>query len=132
MASITDLVNLPLSGNFMRSFYGMNTQHPMDIIDREEEYLIRVSAPGATDVSVSVEDNSLLIDVERESTETEAGQFNIQGISNYTFSKTLSLNNTNIDVEHITSKYAKGILEVLLPKTAEAKPTVIPVDVIME
>ena len=133
MASITDLVNLPLSGNFMRSFYGMNTQHPMDIIDREDEYLIRVSTPGATDVSVSVEDSSLLIDVERDlSGKTESGQFNIQGILDYKFTKNLSLSNTNIDVDKITSKYSKGILEILLPKTEEAKPQVIPVDVTME
>ena len=133
MASITDLVNLPLSGNFMRSFYGMNTQHPMDIIDREAEYMIRVSTPGATDVSVSVEDNALLIDVERDlSQENEEGQFNIQGISDYKFSKTLSLSNTNVDVDQITSKYSKGILEITLPKTEEAKPKVIPVDVEME
>ena len=134
MASITDLINLPLSGNFVRSFYGMDTQRPMDIIDREEEYLIRVSIPGATDVSVSVEDNSLLIDVERDLSESEQeeGQFNIHGISDYKFSKTLSLNNTNVDVDKITSKYSKGILEITLPKTEEAKPKVIPVDVAME
>jgi len=117
----------------MRSFYGMNTQHPMDIIDREAEYMIRVSTPGATDVSVSVEDNALLIDVERDlSQENEEGQFNIQGISDYKFSKTLSLSNTNVDVDQITSKYSKGILEITLPKTEEAKPKVIPVDVAME
>ena len=118
--------------NFMRSFYGLN-EYPMDIIDREDEFLIRVAIPGATNVAVSVEDTSLLIDVDRDtSEEPEKGQFNIQGITDYEFSKTLSLSNTNIDVEQITSKYSRGILEITLPKTEEAKPKIIPVDVSME
>jgi HSP20 family protein len=118
--------------NFMRSFYGLN-EYPMDIIDREDEFLIRVAIPGATNVSVSVEDTVLLLDVDRDSSEeAEEGQFNIQGITDYAFSKTLSLSNTNIDVDKITSKYSKGILEVTLPKTEEAKPKIIPVDVVME
>jgi HSP20 family protein len=116
----------------MRSFYGLN-EYPMDIIDREDEFLIRVAIPGATNVSVSVEDTVLLLDVDRDSSEeAEEGQFNIQGITDYAFSKTLSLSNTNIDVDKITSKYSKGILEVTLPKTEEAKPKIIPVDVVME
>jgi len=131
MASFSDLLNLP-AGNFVRSFYGQDILHPMDIIDREEEYFIRVSSPGATDVSVSVEDSSLIIDMERSLSEEEQGQFNIKGILDYSFSKTLSLNDANIDVAKITSKYSKGILEITLPKTAEAKPKVIPVDVTME
>ena len=114
--------------NFMRSFYGLN-EYPMDII----EFLIRVAIPGATNVAVSVEDTSLLIDVDRDtSEEPEEGQFNIQGITDYEFSKTLSLSNTNIDVEQITSKYSRGILEITLPKTEEANPKIIPVDVSME
>tara|TARA_R110000823_G_C15795935_1_gene486663 strand:+ start:429 stop:824 length:396 start_codon:yes stop_codon:yes gene_type:complete len=131
MASFSDLLNLP-AGNFVRSFYGQDILHPMDIIDREEEYFIRVSSPGATDVSVSVEDSSLIIDMERSLSEEEQGQFNIKGILDYSFSKTLSLNDANIDVAKITSKYSKGILEITLPKTEEAKPKVIPVDVTME
>jgi HSP20 family protein len=131
MASFSELLNLP-AGNFVRSFYGQDILHPMDIIDREEEYFIRVSSPGATDVSVSVEDSSLIIDMERSLSEEEQGQFNIKGILDYSFSKTLSLNDANIDVAKITSKYAKGILEITLPKTEEAKPKVIPVDVTME
>ena len=103
MASFSDLLNLP-AGNFVRSFYGQDILHPMDII----------------------------IDMERSLSEEEQGQFNIKGILDYSFSKTLSLNDANIDVAKITSKYSKGILEITLPKTEEAKPKVIPVDVTME
>jgi|ETNvirenome_6_85_1030632.scaffolds.fasta_scaffold207776_2 HSP20 family protein len=130
MANFSDLLNLP-TGSFVRSFYGMNIQHPIDIIDRPEDYCVRVAAPGATDVSVSIEDSSLLIDMER-TTPNEEEQFNIKGILDYSFSKTLNLSNANIDVDQITSKYSKGILEIILPKTEEAKPQVIPVDVTME
>lgn len=115
----------------------------MDILDRANEYEIRVAAPGATkDIEVNIENGYLNIEICRE-TEPENSEnttdyvhskdmnvnetFAMRGIKDFCFKRRVSLANSKINLDEISSVYKNGILTIVLPKGAEAQPKKIPV-----
>lgn len=83
----------------------------------------------AADVHVTVERGVLTIRGERAvEAEREGADYHVRERYVGNFTRRFSLP-TNIDAEHIEAKLENGVLSVLLPKAAEAKPRQIEVTV---
>ena len=104
----------------------------MDIVERSSGYEIAVAAPGANeDINVSVEDNTLNIEIARDTSEedTEGIVSSHKGIQDYSFNRKISLEKASIETDNITSSYKNGILTITLPKSEVAQPKKIDVKV---
>ena len=109
----------------------------MDIVERGSGYEIAVAAPGANkDINVSVEDNTLNIEIARDTAEkdTDASDraqiiSSHKGIQDYSFNRKISLEKASIETDKITSGYKNGILTITLPKSEVAQPKKIDVKV---
>jgi len=96
----------------------------VDIKDEENRYVIRADIPGVKpeDIEVSLENGVLTIRGERKFEETEEKE-NFKRIerSHGVFYRRFSLpDNTDADAVQATGK--DGVLEVVIPKTAEKHP----------
>jgi HSP20 family protein len=97
----------------------------MDLVETEDHLVLRGDLPGLTedDVSIEIKDNVLTVSGERraESEEKSEGYHRIERAFG-SFSRSLSLPQ-GIDPEQVDAKFDNGVLEVRIPKPAEAKPT---------
>jgi HSP20 family protein len=96
----------------------------MDLVETEDHFVLKADLPGLTesDVNIEVESNVLTIAGERR-TEHEAkkdGYYRLER-SMGSFSRSLTLPE-GIDAEAVTASFDNGVLEVRIPKPAEAKP----------
>ena len=104
----------------------------MDIVERGSSYTIAVAAPGANkDIAVSVEDNTLNIEIARDTLEEDTDGIisSHKGIQDYSFNRKISLEKASIETDKITSGYKNGILTINLPKSEVAQPKKINVKV---
>lgn len=96
----------------------------VDIVERENEYVIFADLPGLKreDITVNVESNMLTISGERtRAEETQTDRWYRSERSCGTFKRTFSLPNT-IDASKVKAEYKNGELAVILPKAEIAKP----------
>src|SRR5918997_2075922 len=96
----------------------------MDIVETEDHFVLKADLRGLTesDVNIELESNVLTISGERK-TEHEAkkdGYYRLERTSG-TFSRALTLPE-GIDADAVTANFDNGVLEVRIPKPAEAKP----------
>jgi len=119
---------------FWNSFYFSPSERlvPMDVIEREVDYEMRIAIPGTTkeNIKIDIKQGSLTIEATRPKLEDEE-KYLYKGLSAFEFKLTFSdLDSTlKVDTERISSLYKDGLLTVTLPKKQEALPRVIPVDV---
>jgi HSP20 family protein len=104
---------------------------PVDVYEDEHNVVLKVEVPGIDekDIDVRVENNVLTVNGERK-VEKEEKEENFRRIERQygTFTRTFTLPST-VDAERIRADYDKGILKIVLPKKAEAKPKSIKVNV---
>ena len=104
---------------------------PVDVYEDEHNVVLKVEVPGIDekDVDVRVENNVLTVHGERKF-EKEEKEENFRRIERQygSFTRTFTLPST-VDAERIQADYDKGILKIVLPKKAEAKPKQIKVNV---
>lgn len=95
----------------------------VDIIDRDEEVLVRAEVPGVDkkDLDVSVSDSEITIKAtsSREEKE-ETGEYYRHEISRGAFSRTVSLP-AMVDIEKVKAELKDGLLEIHLPKLERSK-----------
>jgi HSP20 family protein len=96
----------------------------MDLVETEADFVLEADLPGLTEneVSIEVEGNVLTIAGERK-TEHEAkrdGYYRIERSAGL-FSRSLTLPE-GVDAEGVTASFANGVLEVHVPKPAQAQP----------
>ena len=96
----------------------------MDLVETEDHFVLKADLPGVaeSDVSIELEANVLTISGERR-TEHEAkkdGYYRLER-STGTFSRALTLPE-GIDPGAVSASFDNGVLEVRIPKPAEAKP----------
>ena len=104
-------------------------KNPMDIVERDNEYEVKVVVPGVAkdDLSVSIDNGNLEIKAtSKVKTNTEKDVFIIDGIRDMSYSKSIP-NKRKFGVEEgkISSTYKNGVLSIILPKAEEAKPKTI-------
>ena len=101
---------------------GERTQ-PMDVIERPTEYELSFAAAGANkEIDVNVENNTLNIEVCRETDKNDDDTIIMKGINDFCFKRSVSLANANVKTDGITSTYKNGILSVIIPKTDAVLP----------
>lgn len=104
----------------------------MDIIERENEYMVRTDLPGVRkeDINVTLENGLLTITAERKiEREQKEGERELRRECRYgRYVRSLRLG-TQIDEKGVKANYRDGVLELVLPKAEEVKPRKIAVDV---
>jgi len=104
----------------------------LDVIERENDYLVRTEIPGASkdDIEVAVENGVLTISAETKSaTEQKEGERVIRQERRYgRYVRSLRLDKT-VEEKKVHANYKDGVLELTLPKAEEVKPKRITVNV---
>ncbi len=97
---------------------------PMDLVETSDHFVLKADLPGMTeaDVGIEIEKNVLTISGERK-TEHEDAQQGYYRLERATgaFSRSLTLPD-GIDADAVAATFADGVLEVRIPKPAQAKP----------
>ncbi len=97
----------------------------LDVIERENEYLVRAEMPGVNkdNIEVTLADGVLTIAGEsRQESEEKEGERLIRRERRYgKYTRTLRVG-TQVDEKNVKAAYKDGILEVTLPKAEEVKP----------
>lgn len=103
----------------------LKTLMPMvDIIERENEFSIKVELPGVDkkDVKITVQNNVLTIKGEkRQENEIKGENYQHLERSYGVFQRSFTLP-TSVHSEKIDASYNNGVLSVTIPKLEEAKP----------
>jgi HSP20 family protein len=103
----------------------------VDIFEMGDDVVIRAELPGLEkdDVDISVENNTLMLRGERkrETGFEEKGAYHLER-SFGKFSRSFTLPKT-VDPTRISASYRNGVLELTIPKVAEAKPRKIEIKV---
>jgi HSP20 family protein len=96
----------------------------MDLVETDDHFVLKADLPGIdeSDVNIVFENNVLTVSGERR-TEHEAkkdGYYRLERTTG-SFSRSLTLPE-GIDADDVNAKFDNGVLEVRIPKPAEAKP----------
>lgn len=114
--------NWPMWSGIEESLTNIRTPK-MDVIDRDQDVLIHVEMPGVEkrDVDISMTNNTLNIkgSIQREAREQRKDYFRCE-IAQGNFSRSLAIP-AGIDKTRISASLKDGILEITLPKEAEAQ-----------
>lgn len=97
---------------------------PLDIWETEDELVYAFDLPGIPeqDIAIEVHEDTLTVSATRErTTEQEGDRYYRFERRTGAFSRAVALP-AGIDESRITAVYADGVLEVRVPKPAEAKP----------
>jgi HSP20 family protein len=97
----------------------------MDLVETDDSLVLRGDLPGMTeeDIDIQIKDNVLTVSGERKSESEDKGEgYHRVERSFGGFSRSLTLPQ-GVDPEKVEAGFDKGVLEVRIPKPAEAKPT---------
>jgi HSP20 family protein len=97
---------------------------PMDLVEADDHFVLKADLPGLNeeDVSIEIQDGSLVISGERKSEheQRERGWYRIER-SFGSFSRSLSLPE-GVNADAVTAEFDRGVLTVRIPKPEERKP----------
>ena len=103
----------------------------VDVYEDEHNVTLKIEVPGIDekDIDVRIENNTLTVHGERK-IEKEEKEENYRRVERQYggFTRTFNLPPT-VDAEKVQADYDKGVLKIILPKKAEAKPKQIKVNV---
>src|ERR1700683_4756310 len=104
---------------------------PVDVYEDEHNVTLKIEVPGIDekDIDIRIENNTLTVHGERKF-EKEEKEENYRRVERQygSFTRTFTLPLT-VDSEHVSANYDKGVLNITLPKKAEAKPKQIKVNI---
>jgi HSP20 family protein len=114
---------------------GQSTQRrwvpPMDLVETENEFVLRADLPGVAegDVSIELENDVLTVAGKREAEHESRGEgfYRVERASG-TFSRSLTLPE-GINAEAIKASFERGVLEVRIPKPEQRKPRKVAISV---
>lgn len=98
----------------------------VNVKENEQSFQVELAAPGLQkeDFNISVENNVLTISSEtkkEENTTGENGKYTRKEFSYSSFSRSFTLDEQHIDVDNISANYDAGVLQLSIPKKAEAE-----------
>ena len=138
-----DLVGIQdeLNRLFGRTFTGGESLRPsaagawmpaMDVFETEDTIVAKLELPGIEpgDVEVAVEDSTLTVTGKREF-ESETNEDNYHRVERRygSFSRSIALPQT-ADVEKVSARFDKGVLEIRVPKAEREKPKKIEIEAV--
>jgi HSP20 family protein len=96
---------------------------PTNVFETKEAFVVRAEVPGLAegDVSVSVENDVLVLRGERKSTVPDGYRVLVHERAPVAFTRKLSLP-THVDASAVTATLNDGVLTITLPKAKEALP----------
>ena len=103
----------------------------VDMVDKKDEIVVKAEVPGVEkdDINISISDNILTIKGEtKKEKETKEEDYYYSERSYGSFARTLTLPE-KVQTDQVKANFKNGILEIHLPKSPEAKPKEIKVDV---
>ena len=103
----------------------------MDVIEQEDQILLRAELPGLTeeDVEITLEDGKLTLKGEKTfQHDPSDGHYRRIESAYGSFRRVFTLP-TAVDQEHIDAQFRNGVLVISLPKVEQAKPKKIEVTV---
>src|ERR1700741_1029156 len=104
---------------------------PVDVYEDEHNVTLKIEVPGIDekDIDVRIENNVLTVHGERKF-EKEEKEENYRRVERQygSFPRPFTLP-TTVDAEKVQADYEKGILKIVLPKKAKAKPKQIKVNI---
>ncbi len=103
----------------------------LDVVEEKDQFLVKIDLPGLSkdDVSVTIHDNFLTVKGERkQDVEKKETNFYHRERIHGMFSRTIELP-TRVDAGKVQANFRDGVLHVALPKSEEAKPKEIKVNV---
>lgn len=137
LATMQDRINRIFGDAYTRRFDDDLTQRgewfpPVDIYENaNQEIVLKAELPGISreDIDLRVENNTLTLRGERKrDTEVKQDQYHRIERSYGSFSRSFSLP-SRIDTEKVRADFKEGVLSIVLPVKAEAKPRQIEVAV---
>ena len=112
-------------------FATADTGFPMDIIERDSEYEVKIAVPGVQrdDLSVTLEKGNLKINASSTINSAEE-TYLLKGLKGFEYNRVIpNIAEYNVKTDKISSVYKDGILSIILPKEEEEKPRLIEVQV---
>ena len=97
---------------------------PVDVVETEEEYIVRAELPGMRqeDIKVNLADNTVSLKGEkRYEKEEKKTNFYHSERGFGTFERSFTLG-TPVQSDKIRARYMNGVLEVVLPKSDQVRP----------
>ena len=94
---------------------------PLDVRETEDEYLVLVDLPGVKSEDVTIEFNDQVLTITGSRVPVETGDSQLVERPYGSFVRNLTLQK-GVDSEQIKAEYHEGVLELRVPKPAEAKP----------
>lgn len=111
-------------GNWL-TWAGVGTQHlPLDVYETPDDIVVRALVPGVNPegLDVQFENGTLTIRTNMEGAQLPAGgTWLLQEITGGQSVRQITLP-PKVDVEHVETAFANGVLTLRLPKSADAKP----------
>lgn len=103
---------------------------PIDVHEDKDNVLVKVELPGMKkeDIDISLHEGCLSVSGERKVSTIENAEVHRAERFEGRFQRTVSLPSA-VAAERVTAQYKDGVLTVTLPKTEEAKPRRIDVNV---
>ncbi|QKS30514.1 MAG: Spore protein SP21 [Accumulibacter sp.] len=102
----------------------------VDLIERENEVLLRAELPGVSKdgISISLTADAITIQAQsRQEDVDEKGDYRRREIRSNSFSRSLSLP-AEVDTEAAKAAFKDGVLEITLPKAAAGKGRQVPIE----
>jgi HSP20 family protein len=96
----------------------------IDVIEMDDKFVVKAELPGVKeeDINVSISGNMLTVEGEKQSeTEEKKDGYHYSEASYGSFSRSITIPST-VDTSKIEASCDKGVLEIILPKMAAAKP----------
>jgi HSP20 family protein len=97
----------------------------MDLVETDDHLVLRGDLPGLTedDIEIEIKDNVLTVSGERRAKDEEKGEgYHRVERAFGRFSRSLTVPQ-GIDAGQVEAQFENGVLEVRIPKPAEAEPT---------
>jgi len=114
-------------------FSGFDWAPSVDVEDKKDKIVVKAELPGMdkNDVKITLEDDALIISGEKkheeEKDDKEKGYYHRE-CSYGSFKRLIEIPSA-IDKSKVDASYKNGVLKIILPKTEEAKPKQIDIDI---
>ena len=110
-------------GMLQRHIGHLTTWPPTNVLETKDRFVVRSEVPGLaeSDVSVSVEDDALVIRGERKADVPQGYKVHMRERQAYAFTRKFPLP-ARVDADAVTATLKDGVLTVTLPKAKEALP----------